>query len=275
MKSKRAATRAAQIFLFPIVLSLVFLSRAFSQQPQVQLRTVRQVVDGDTLVLENGEKIRLIGVDTPETHHPQKPVEYFGEEATAFTRNLVEGKRVLMETDPVNAHLGHKDKYGRTIAYVWTEQGIFVNAEIVEQGYGHAYTRYPFRYLNEFRALESRARGQGAGLWGSSGKSTNLPRSSNGPVKSSREFNDGTPVDYTANGKPVYRGPRGGLYHWSESGNKVYHARPASATSGLVAGTTSTGKTLYQGPRGGIYHYSSGGNKVYHSRSGSSGQGKR
>jgi len=88
-----------------------------------QHRTVRRVVDGDTLVLENKERVRLIGVDTPETKHPNKPVEYYGRESTAFTKKMVQGKRVRLEFDQANAHLGHKDRYRRTLAYVFLEDG--------------------------------------------------------------------------------------------------------------------------------------------------------
>ena len=113
-------------------------SETHARQPKAQYRMVRRVVDGDTLVLENGERVRLIGVDTPETKHPKKPVEYFGKEASRFTRKMVEGKRVRLEFDQANAYTGHKDKYRRTLAYVFLEDGTFLNAEIIKQGYGHA-----------------------------------------------------------------------------------------------------------------------------------------
>ncbi len=135
---------------------------------QAQYRTVRRVVDGDTLVLENKERVRLIGVDTPETKHPNKPVEYFGKEATAFTKKMVQGKRVRLEFDQANAHIGHKDRYRRTLAYVFLEDGTFLNAEIIKQGFGFAYTRFPFQYMDEFRRYEQKAREQNRGLWGKS-----------------------------------------------------------------------------------------------------------
>jgi micrococcal nuclease len=106
-------------------------------------------------------KVRLIGVDTPETKDPRKPVQYFGKEATAFTQRLVEGKRVRLEYDQQRV-----DKYGRTLAYVYLDDGTFVNAEIIRQGYGFAYTRFPFRYLEQFRQWERDARESGRGLWG-------------------------------------------------------------------------------------------------------------
>jgi len=68
-------------------------------------RVVERVIDGDTLLMENGERVRLIGVDTPETKHPNKPVQHFGKEAAAFTRRMVEGKRVRLEFDPATHHV--------------------------------------------------------------------------------------------------------------------------------------------------------------------------
>jgi len=150
---------------------VVFLSLYTSSvyplgERQPQFRTVRRVVDGDTLVLENKERVRLIGVDTPETKHPRKPVEYYGKEATAFTKKMVQGKRVRLEFDQANAHIGHKDRYRRTLAYVFLEDGTFLNAEIIKQGYGFAYTRFPFKYMDEFRRYQREAREQNRGLWG-------------------------------------------------------------------------------------------------------------
>ena len=104
-------------------------------------------------MLDGNERVRLIGVDTPETVHPNKPVERFGKEASAFTTKLVQGKRVRMEYD-----WQRTDKYGRTLGYVYLEDGRFVNAEIIKQGYGFAYVKYPFKYLEEFRSYEREAR---------------------------------------------------------------------------------------------------------------------
>jgi len=119
-----------------------------------------RVVDGDTIVVKGIGKVRLIGVDTPETKHPKKPVEYFGKEASAFTRRMVEGKKVRLEYD-----WQRKDKYNRVLAYVYLEDGTFLNAELIKQGYGHAYTKYPFKYLERFRKYEKEARENKRGLW--------------------------------------------------------------------------------------------------------------
>jgi len=123
-------------------------------------RTCIKVIDGDTIVLDGKEKVRLIGVDTPETKDPRKPVQYFGEEAYRFTKSIVEGKRVRLEHDRERI-----DKYGRTLAYVYLEDGTFLNAEIIKQGYGFAYTKYPFKYMEEFRRYEREARENRKGLW--------------------------------------------------------------------------------------------------------------
>ena len=122
-----------------------------------------RVIDGDTIVVkiaDKEERVRLIGVDTPETVHPNKPVEYFGKEASEFTKRMVEGKRVKLEYD-----WQRRDKYRRLLAYVYLEDGTFLNAEIIKQGYGFAYIRFPFKYLDEFRKYEREARESNKGLW--------------------------------------------------------------------------------------------------------------
>ncbi len=142
------------------VLVLFFLSSLASGQT---FFLCTRVIDGDTIVVDiNGkqERVRLIGVDTPETVHPEKPVEYFGKEASEFTKRMVEGKKVRLEYDWQD-----RDKYGRLLAYVYLTDGTFLNAEIIKQGYGFAYTRFPFKYLEEFRGYEREARENGRGLW--------------------------------------------------------------------------------------------------------------
>jgi micrococcal nuclease len=126
---------------------------------------VVRVVDGDTLVVRvtgREERVRLIGVDTPESVHPRKPVEYFAKEASAFTKRMATGKRVRLEAEPANSD---RDRYGRLLRYVFLPDGTLLNAAIIEQGYGHAYTRYPFARMEAFRALERQAREKERGLW--------------------------------------------------------------------------------------------------------------
>ena len=134
-----------------------------------QLRRVARVIDGDTIVLSPNEKVRLIGVDTPETVHPQKPVECFGKAAREFTRRAVDGKKVRIEFDGANTPRQHKDRYGRTLVYLYTEDGSLLNAELIQRGYAHAYTRFAFRYIVEFRDMERQARSRNVGLWSNCG----------------------------------------------------------------------------------------------------------
>src|SRR3989442_3848965 len=87
-----------------------------------ELEFVQRVVDGDTLVLGTGERVRLIGVNTPETVHPNNAVEAFGKEASAFTKRMVEEKLVRLEFDPLSSRRSAgKDRYSRTLAYVFVK----------------------------------------------------------------------------------------------------------------------------------------------------------
>ena len=124
------------------------------------LRRVVRVVDGDTLLLDGNERVRLIGVNTPESVDPRRPVERFGKEAAVFTRVMAEGKQVRLEYDHERL-----DQYGRTLAYVFLPDGTLLNEVIIREGYGFAYTRFPYRRMDHFRELERQAREHGRGLW--------------------------------------------------------------------------------------------------------------
>ena len=140
---------------------------AESREGELAARQVTRVVDGDTIVLSPNDKIRLIGVDTPETVHPKKTVECYGKEAKEFSRSAVAGQKIRLVLDEANAARRHKDRYGRTLGYVYLQSGMMLNAELVRRGFAHAYTRFPFRYLVEFSRLEQEARSRGMGLWSS------------------------------------------------------------------------------------------------------------
>ena len=122
---------------------------------------VTRVIDGDTIVVESIGTVRLIGVDTPETVDPSEPVQCFGPEASAFTRQTLAGRSVRLEYDTDRI-----DRFGRTLAYVYLADGLFLNAELVRLGYGYAYTFFPFRFFDQFVALEAQAREARRGLWG-------------------------------------------------------------------------------------------------------------
>lgn len=133
-----------------------------------------RVSDGDTFVLEDGRKVRLIGVDTPEMSDDSRnrdtarrnklddaTVSAFARKAKAYAEGLVEGQPVRLEYD-----WQRLDKFGRTLAYVYRdEDGLFVNAEIIRQGYGLPIVYFPFKYKKEFQGLRDEARSEGRGLW--------------------------------------------------------------------------------------------------------------
>jgi len=129
--------------------------------------TVTKVIDGDTIEADcehRHEKIRLIGVDTPEKSGPEKPAQFFSEEAADFTRKMTEGRRVRIESDAER-----EDRYGRRLGYLYLPDGTFLNAELVHRGYGFVFRRFPFRFLDEFGKLEEEARQNQAGLWQENG----------------------------------------------------------------------------------------------------------
>jgi len=120
-----------------------------------------RVIDGDTIELDGGERIRYIGIDTPETKHPRKPVQRMGPEATMANRILVEGRRVRLEYDAQR-----RDRYGRTLAYVHVGT-VMVNERLVRAGYARVSTYPPnVKYVERFVAAQSAARAARAGLWG-------------------------------------------------------------------------------------------------------------
>lgn len=143
-----------------------------AEQNQPGLYTVVEFVDGDTLAVDmNGkkEKVRLIGVDTPETHDPRKSVQCFGQAASNFTKQFIGSNKVRLESDPQNTN---RDRYNRLLRYVYLPDGRMVNAELLKQGYAFAYTFFPFSKMDEFRDYEQSARTNNLGLWGQCSQTT-------------------------------------------------------------------------------------------------------
>lgn len=124
---------------------------------------VTNVVDGDTIDISTGERVRYIGVDTPETKHPAKPVQCFGKEASEKNKELVQDKEVRLIKD-----VSDKDKYGRLLRYVYIpgENDFFVNDYLAREGYAHAATFPPdVKFSEQFTAAEREARENQRGLW--------------------------------------------------------------------------------------------------------------
>jgi micrococcal nuclease len=127
---------------------------------------VSRVVDGDTIdVLMNDKslRIRIIGLDTPEIVDPRKVVQCFAKQASDEGHALLDGQYVRLEYDPSQ---GVKDKYGRTLAYVFMMNGTSYEEFMIENGYGHEYTyNLPYKYQSQFKAAQKQAQNQKKGFW--------------------------------------------------------------------------------------------------------------
>lgn len=128
--------------------------------------SVKEVVDGDTIEINisgKSEKLRLIGIDTPETVDPRKPVQCFGKEASDKAKELLTGKKVKLEADSTQ---GERDKYNRLLRYVFLENGTHFNKWMIENGYAYEYTyNLPYKYQSEFKQAEKTAKDSSKGLW--------------------------------------------------------------------------------------------------------------
>lgn len=134
--------------------------------PAKKIAKVSKVVDGDTIEVSlNGktERVRLIGVDSPEVADERKPVRCFGKEASNKAKEVLDGKIVSLESDPTQ---GEKDRYGRLLRYVFLNDLNF-NKFMLSEGYAHEYTynSNPYKYQLEFRKAEGKARENKKGLW--------------------------------------------------------------------------------------------------------------
>ena len=168
-----------------------------------QQATVGRVVDGDTIEVKlEGKtyKLRYIGVDTPETVDPNRPVGCFGPEASKRNKELVLGKTVELEKD-----VSETDAFGRLLRYVWLD-GEMVNARLVRDGYAQVATYPPdVKYQQLLLQLQRDAREAGAGLWSSCGASPTPTVSAGGAC------------DYSETDKPQIKG------NISSDGEKIYH----------------------------------------------------
>jgi len=153
-----------------ILVGLGLINSKSSDQQQIETTTsgvlVTHVVDGDTIEISSGEKIRLLGVDTPETVDPRRPVGCFGKEASNKLKSLLEGKRVYLEKD-----FSETDKYSRLLRFVYLplENGekLFVNDYLIREGYAKVLTIPPdVKFTERFLQAQTEARVNNRGLWG-------------------------------------------------------------------------------------------------------------
>ena len=131
---------------------------------------VSRIVDGDTIVVTRGserQKVRLLGIDTPESVRPDSPVECFGPEASDFATGVLQGRAVTLESDPTQ---GEMDDYGRRLAYVWyvdaAGKAVLFNVQTIAAGMAREYTyEAPYMRRDAFIAAQQEARSANRGLW--------------------------------------------------------------------------------------------------------------
>jgi micrococcal nuclease len=166
LNGEGAVKKVLRLSFIGIVLafSLIACRKTPARPPGLTEALVTKVIDGDTIEVEiegKSYKVRYIGIDTPELHHPERPVEYYAQEAYEKNKELVEGKMVLLKKD-----ISETDSYGRLLRYVYVGD-VFVNAYLVQHGYALVATYPPdVKYQEYFLELQREAREAGRGLWG-------------------------------------------------------------------------------------------------------------
>jgi micrococcal nuclease len=173
-----------------------------------EVYTVTRVIDGDTIEINTGEHVRYIGIDTPETKDPRKPVQCFGNEAMIKNTDLVLNKKVKLEKD-----VSDKDKYGRLLRYVYIGDTM-INFELVKTGYAKAYTYPPdIKYSNLFVDAQKTARDESLGLWGACNTPTTITQASSTAAPESQ-------VTRTTSTSNTHCAIKGNI---SVDGEKIYH----------------------------------------------------
>lgn len=184
---------------------------------------VIKVVDGDTIDVSfkgRTERVRLIGIDTPETVKPNTPVEPYGKEASNFTKTKLTGKTVFIEID-----VGERDKYGRLLAYIWIDEPLntsdeeirakLFNAQLLIDGYAQLLTIPPnVKYVDQFTIYQKEAREASRGLWGlqtTNSQKQNSPKS-NDRNKDSGPNGEKIKGNINSKGEKIYHVPGGQFY---------------------------------------------------------------
>ncbi len=176
MPLRRTLTKRQRVTLISAIVALIVVTAQHIgliktaqnnlEKSQPGLYTVVGFSDGDTITVDmNGkkEKIRFIGVDTPETHKPNAPVQCYGPAASAFTKNFIGNKQVRLESDALSTN---RDRYDRLLRYVYLPDGTLVNQRLIEGGFGFYYPYFPFEKSDKFDQAQQKARSENKGLWG-------------------------------------------------------------------------------------------------------------
>lgn len=157
----RLLTRQLLLSLLLLLPLQPSVAGTFSQIGTERWVTVAHVYDGDTFRTDKGEKIRLLGINTPEIAHNDKPGEEMGQAARRLLKSLILGKRVQLEFDQER-----KDSYGRTLAHVYLRDGSWINGRMIAEGMAHLYLFAPnFKHAEALQRLEQDTRSRHAGIW--------------------------------------------------------------------------------------------------------------
>lgn len=169
---------------------------------------VTRIIDGDTIHVGRAWRnvtVSLLGVDAPETVHPDKPVEFFGPEASGFTKRSLEGIKVRLKFEPSNRN----DNYGRLLAYVFLLDGTLFNSELIKKGYARVIAPFRLRYYEEFRSYEQEAMAAGRGIWSVETKALQVPSEVSGKIIGNK-------------GSKIYHLPGQASYGRIKRQNRVY-----------------------------------------------------
>lgn len=173
-KAKRRGYLIVGVAVLIIMIGLIAYGRGWLKpvDPSIFMRLepgsykVKTVLDGDTIIVDmqgTDETVRFIGIDTPETHKPDNPVECYGPNASEHTKKRIGDNRVRLVADHLTTN---RDRYNRLLRYVILPDGKNLNSELVEQGYAFAYA-FPFAESQKFAQSQKQAKSQKLGLWGS------------------------------------------------------------------------------------------------------------
>ena len=179
-KVEKSQTQSSEskITISPTPINEIKITATVAPSNKTNEVLVTKVIDGDTIqvIINNKqETLRLIGIDTPETVDPRKPVQCFGKEASAKAKSLLSGKYVRLEPDPTQ---GERDKYQRLLRYVFLEDGTNFNKLMISEGYAYEYTyNTPYKYQSEFKQAQKEAEASKLGLWADDACSTSTPQS--------------------------------------------------------------------------------------------------
>ncbi|MBI5637425.1 MAG: thermonuclease family protein [Nitrospinae bacterium] len=227
--------------------ALLFLVPAASRADQYVVKgpfAVKKVIDGDTLELANGEHIRLIGIDAPELHHPELPVQRFSREAADFLLKTLDGQNVTLEIIPGD----ERDPYHRLLAYVYAGKKM-LNEELIRNGYAFAYAKGTHPRLTQFLGLENEARRAHRGLWDYSprdGRLANIIERYGALNPEGRDqFDaalDGIIVRYPLEPKTAPPPSPAAAIPWREAEK---HEGKTVTVEGLIAATHNSGKACF------------------------------